>query len=100
MLKPLLIKDEIKKFFSNQILFDDFIFKKINFFNQLQKAFSRTIYLVYFNKQRVLYINVNVFKREFKIVIYYFKINFVKVKLSLLKNKEIKLIMFISKILS
>ena len=101
MLKSFSIKDEVRKFFSNRTLFDDSTFEKIDFFDQLQKTFSRTIYLVHFDKRRVLYIDVNVFKeREFEIMIYHFKIDFVKSKSSSSKNKEVKSIMFMSKILS
>lgn len=101
MLKFSSIKDEFRKSFNNQITFDDLIFKKLNSFEQFQKTFNRTIYLIHFNKQRVLYINVNVFKeREFKVIIYHFKIDFKQSKFLSSKNKEIKSIIFMNKILS
>ena len=98
MLKSSLNKDEIRKFFNNRILFKNFILEEINFFEQLQKVFNRIIYLVHFNKQRILYINVNAFKkRDFEVIIYYFKKDFIESKTSSLKNKEMKSIMFINK---
>lgn len=51
-----------------------FIIEKLDSYKQLQKFFEYIEFFVYFNCNRVLYIDINVFKkRDFNVIIYYFK---------------------------
>ena len=60
------VKTILKKFFE----------VKLNFYNRLQKVFHKIELFIYYNFIRVIYINLNVFKRRnFNIVIYYLKLN-------------------------
>ena len=45
------------------LLIYDSIFKKIVIFQNLQNVFRMSIFLIHYNKRRILYINIDVFKR-------------------------------------
>ena len=65
-----------KKIYNQHTILKKFIDEKFNFYRLLQKVFDKIIFLVYFNRNRILYIDINVSKRrDFKIMIYHFKIN-------------------------
>ena len=52
--------------------FNKFIKEKLHIFETLQKLFAKFIFLVHFNSDQQLYINVNIFKQyRFNAVIYY-----------------------------
>ena len=56
----------------SQVLFDKSISDEINLFKILQKLFIKLIFLVHFDSDQHLYINVNTFKQySFDTVIYY-----------------------------
>ena len=62
---------------------------------QLQKVFRKINLLIYYNFIRIIYINVNAFKRyNFNIVIYYLKL---EINSNNFKHNEIELILFFSR---
>ena len=64
----------------------------------MQKKIDRVEFLIYFNKNNIFYIDINVFKRrDFEIMIYYFK-NKIDAKKS--KRFNIEFILFLSKLLN
>ena len=71
----------------------------------MQNLFSRIKFLIHYNKARILYIDVDVFKkREFDIIIYHVKIDKSHVNNTIdyftsFKRQNIELIMFLNKIL-
>ena len=70
--KTSLAKRNIQKQHISQILFSQFNLKKIHIFKTLQDLFAVSIFLVHFNFNWCLYINVNVFKQyDFSTVIYH-----------------------------
>lgn len=69
-------------------------------FRALQDSFNRPSQLAYFNSTRTLYINVDASKeRRFSVVIYYIKSNLDVAAGTRIKRTDIKLLLFISKIL-
>ena len=64
----------------------------------MQEIFDRVKFLIYFNKNRTFYININVLKRrEFELIIHYFKN---KIDAKKFKRFDIKLILFLNKLLN
>ena len=60
------VKTILKKFFEIEL----------NFYNRLQKVFRKIKLFIYYNFIRIIYIDLNVFKRRnFDVVIYYLKFN-------------------------
>jgi hypothetical protein len=96
-LKKELVKEKLRKIFNLKITVNNSTQVKINVYNQLQSDFSKTRWLIHFSKIRQLYVDVNVFRKEFDVMIYHRKKdeNF---KNSFFKRK-IKFIFFLSKIL-
>ena len=103
LLKPSPTKGSARKSYSNRTILDDPTAAEIDAFEQLQEAFSRTTYLVHFDRQRRLFIDVDASKeRGFGVMIYHVKNDdaLAKPKSPPPKNKEVEPIMFLSKILS
>ena len=101
LFKNAFIKKRIRKRHNLQIVVNDFIKKKLNFFNQFQSIFNRAFFLMHFDFKRDFFIDIDVFKkRNFDVTIYYIKnVNdFEKIKTSLLKT-NFQLIMFLNKML-
>ena len=72
--------------------------EKLKSYRLLQKNFNKTSFLVHFNSNRQLYINIDVFKRrEFETMIYHLKVD---VNLDKLKRNDIEFILFLSRMLS
>ena len=64
--------DNIKQQQFIQLKIFAFIAKKIEIFDKLQNVFVDFTFLIYFDLNRRLYVNLNVFKRwEFVVIIYY-----------------------------
>ena len=101
MFKNAFIKKRIRKRHNLQIVVNDFIEKKLNFFNQFQFFFNRAFFLMHFDFKRDFFIDIDVFKKKnFDVTIYYIKnVNdFEKIKTLLLKT-NFQLIMFLNKML-
>ncbi len=72
--------------------------EKLNSYRQLQKFFERVDFLVYFDRNQILYIDIDVFKkRNFDTIIYYFKKD---VNSEKLRKTDIKSILFLSCLLN
>ena len=64
---------------------------------QLQKAFRKINLLIYYNFTRIIYIDVNAFKRrDFDVIIYHLKL---EANFNNFKHNEIKSILFLNRIL-
>ena len=77
------IKNFIRKIYFKRIVLNNFSTKKLKLYKLLQKTFNLIFFLIHFNLKRILYINIDVFKRrEFDAMIYHFKfdVDFVKSK--------------------
>ena len=71
---------------------------KLNSYNQLQKVFRKIELFIYYNFTRIIYIDVNVFKRRnFDVVIYHLKLN---ADFNNFKHKKIQSIMFLNRMLT
>lgn len=71
---------------------------KLNFYRQLQEFFSRAGFLIHFNKNRVLYIDIDALKqRGFDVIIYYLKTN---VDFTNSRCIDIESILFLSRLLN
>lgn len=82
-------KSRLQKIYNQRIVIDLFTNKKFNFYCQLE-FFDRSIFLIYFDRDRILYIDINVSKkREFNIIIYYLKLNANSKKLRTLNIQSI-----------
>ena len=69
----------------------------MNLYRQLQKFFNLINFLIYFSVSRKLYIDIDIFKRrEFEIMIYYFK--FICFNSNKLKRIDIEFILFFNRI--
>lgn len=76
----------------------NFTNKKLNFYRQVQNFFKRTSFLIHFDCNRVLYIDIDVSKqRDFKSIIYYLKLD---VNLKKSRCFDIESIMFLSRLLN
>ena len=91
-------KSSIRKTYLQKIVIANFTAAKLKFYYQLQKSFNKITFLIHFFVDRILFININVFKRrDFKTIIYYLKTN-VNSKKS--KKTNIELILFLSQMLN
>ena len=55
-------KNKIKKVYNQRTIIEHLNLDELNFYGQLQKFFVNVDFLVHFNRDHMLYINVNVFK--------------------------------------
>ena len=104
LLKIFFIKDKLRQQHNRRTSINAFFDVEIDFFDQLQIVFNRSTFLIHFDKTRVLYLNIDVFKnRDWNIMMYHIKRK-TNIKLKIIdasfKNFEIKFIMFLNKILS
>ena len=96
--QSLSIKSTIRKTYFRKIVVDNSIIEELEFYCQLQKTFSQITFLIHFFVDKVFYINIDVFKRrDFKIMIYYFKSN---VNSNKSKRIDIESILFFSRMLN
>jgi hypothetical protein len=100
LLKNDLIKKKSRKFFNLKILIENSSSVELDVYNQLQSNFSRTRWLTHYNRIRQLYVDVDVSKKEFEVIVYHLKKSvdekFLKESLS---KRNIKSILFLSKTL-
>ena len=69
-------KDRQKKIYNQRIVLKNFINEELNSYRLLQKAVNKINFFVHFNRDRVLYININALKqRDFDVMIYHLKID-------------------------
>ena len=74
LFKKKFIKNKFKQQYNRRTSIDVFFDFEIDFFNQLQIAFNRSTFLIHFDKTRVLYLNIDVFKnRDWNIMMYHIK---------------------------
>ena len=74
------------------------IVEELNSYRQLQELFKRVGFLVYFDRNRVLYIDIDVFKkRNFDAIIYYLKKD---ANLEKPRRIDVKFILFLSQLLN
>ena len=96
ILKNSSIKSNVRKRFNNDARLNIFIESKIIFYQIIQKYFFKSIFLVYHDKTRQLYINVNAFyERDFDVIVFHVKND----KKIFIKN-DIESILFLNKMLT
>ena len=79
-------------------MINHFSIEELKSYRFLQKNFSKASFLIHFNSNRQLYIDIDVFKRrEFETMIYHFKVD---VNFDKFKRNDIELILFLSRMLS
>ena len=101
LLKNAFMKKRVRKRHDLQIVVNNFIEKKLNFFNQLQSIFSRAFFLMHFDFKRDLFIDIDASKkRGFGVTIYHIKdvSDFENIKTSSSKA-NLQSIMFLNKML-
>ena len=89
-------KNKIRKQYSQKIILKNSFDEKFEFYQQLQKFFFNAEFLVHFDKNQILYIDINVFKkRDFETMIYHLKFhaNFKK-----LRKINVESIFFLSRL--
>jgi hypothetical protein len=99
LLKEDSVKRKSRKAFSLKILIKNSFSIEIDVYNQLQSDFNRAKWLTHYNRIRQLYADVDAFKKNFDVMIYYIK-NDIKFKKNSSSKKEMKSIFFLSKTLS
>ena len=91
-------KNKIRKVYSQRTIIEHSNLDELNFYRQLQKFFANVDFLVHFDRDHKLYIDVNVFKqRDFKAIIYHLKSN---VDFEKPRRTDIELILFLSRLLN
>ena len=91
-------KRTIRKIYSKKTMINHFSIEELKSYRLLQKNFSKASFLVHFNLDRQLYIDIDVFKRrEFEAMIYHLKVD---VNLDKFKRSDIEFILFLSRMLS
>ena len=95
LLKNDSVKNSIKKNFNQKILLKNFSTEKLQFYEQLQKNFSRLSWLTHFDILKQLYADIDVSKDGFDVMIYHVKNNSKIDKIS--DKRQIKSILFFSK---
>ena len=91
-------KKSIRKVYSQKIVIENLTNEKLKFYRQLQKNFNQIIFLIHFFVDRILFIDIDVFKRrDFEIMIYHLKSN---VDLTKSKKFDIESILFFNRILN
>ena len=91
-------KNKIKKVYNQKTIIEHSNSDELNFYRQLQEFFVNVDFLVHFNHDRELYINVNAFKqRDFEAMIYHLKSNADSEKSCRI---DIEFILFLSRLLN
>lgn len=91
-------KERVRKIYNQKIVLKSSIVEKLNFYKQLQKFFERVEFLVHFDRNRILYIDIDVFKqRDFDAIIYHLKKD---VNLEKSRKTNVKSILFLSRLLN
>ena len=91
-------KNRQRKLYVNKTILKFFTKAKLNSYRQLQKIFNKTKFLIHFDRNRVLYIDIDVLKRRnFDVIIYHLK-NEASLKKS--RRDDIKFIIFLDKFLN
>ena len=91
-------KNKQKKIYSQRTVLENFIDEKFNSYRLLQKTFNKINFLVYFDRDRVLYIDINVLKqRDFDVIVYHLKIDVDSEKFRAI---DIEFILFLSRLLN
>ena len=91
-------KKSIRKIYSQRIVIENFTNEKLKFYRQLQKSFNQTIFLIHFFVNRILFTDIDVFKRrDFEIITYHLKSN---VDLTKSKKFDIESILFLNRMLN
>ena len=101
LLKNVFFKNKSRQKYSFKTIVNNSFEKKLDFFNQLQSIFNRFSFLIYFDRIKSFFLNINVFKKkEFEICVYHIKknFNFNEIK-TLFKRDDLKSIMFLNKML-
>ena len=89
-------KNRFRKIYNHYIILNLFINDEFNLYRLLQKIFEKVNFLIHFDRDRTLYIDIDIFKkRDFEVIIYYFKIN---VNFNKFKVINIKFIFFLSRL--
>ena len=91
-------KNKIRKVYNQRTMIEHSNFDELNFYRQLQKFFVNVDFLVHFDRGRVLYIDVDIFKqRDFETMIYHLKssVDFEKSRCT-----DIEFILFLSRLLN
>ena len=96
ILKNSSIKSNVRKRFNNDARLNIFIESKIIFYQIIQKFFFKSTFLVYHDKTRQLFVDVNAsHERDFDVIVFHVKNN----KKNFIKN-NIESILFLNKILT
>ena len=91
-------KERQRKMYFAKIVLKKFIETEYEFYRQLQKVFRQISLLMYHDSTRIIYINVNVFKRrDFDVVIYHLKN---EIDSNNFKHDEIEFILFLNRMLT
>ena len=97
-LKKESIKNNLKKTFSKRTSIDQSINAKYQSYKYLQIKFSKSSFLIHFEAMKSTFVDVDVSKKNFKIMIFYVQSDSKKNDIIIIKN-EIQSIMFLNKIL-
>ena len=97
-------KKNQRKIYNQRVVIKKSSINEIVVYEAFQVVFNKSTFLVYFNLDKILFIDVDVFKKlKFDIVIYHVKnennYREINIKLLIVKN-DIKLILFFSKYLT
>ena len=91
-------KDRQKKIFNQRTVLENFINEKFNSYRLLQKVFNKINFFIHFNRDRVLYIDINTLKqRDFDVMIYHLKVD---VDLKKFRVIDIEFILFLNWLLN
>ena len=91
-------KRRTRKLYSQRTIIDLLIEAEVDFYRQIQEFFLYAIFLIYFDLKRVLYINIDAFKRrDFRAIIYYLKVG---ADLEKSRRNNIESILFLSRLLN
>ena len=91
-------KNNIRKIYFRRIILKHFNVEKLKFYRQLQKSFNQISFLIHFFVNRILFINIDVFKqRDFEIMIYHLNFSIDSTKS---KRIDVKSILFLNRMLN
>ena len=91
-------KKRVRKIYSQKIILKSSISEKLKFYRQLRDFFNKINFLIHFDRDRTLYININASKRcKFDVMIYHLKIN---VNFEKFRVIDIELILFLNRFLN
>ena len=91
-------KNIVRKTYFRRIVVENSTTKKLKFYRQFQETFNQVFFLIHFCNDKILYIDIDAFKRrEFEIMIYYFKSS---VDFNNSKRNDIEFILFLNRMLN